>query len=286
MFGATDARFTREFIWALPYDSKFKPDNPLIKLFSPIGGDYLVKPSQEIIENWNNQVQRPVAVAGALTGIPYDARGPLSVRTIAGQPAVTKFISQYINIATGLPTNPLTKNGRWNLFRQAQLHLRFAEAANRDGFPRLASALISNGLPVEYDIPAQADKTTIMNTFMYPDPYKFDARNGNIPNYRSAWYRNIGIRSRVNLPNYPLTANNIADSITQMEVGLINEQALETAFEGTRWADLLRVAIRRNDPSFIAKKVGDKLRKDGTGDPGAAESKLTGRNWYLPFKMQ
>ncbi len=73
-------------IWALPYDSKFKPDNPLIKLFSPTGGNYRVKASQEIIDNWNSQEQRPVATTGSLTGIPYDARGLLSQRNIGGQP--------------------------------------------------------------------------------------------------------------------------------------------------------------------------------------------------------
>ena len=49
--------------------------------------------------------------------------------------------------------------------------------------------------------------------------------------------------------------DDIADSLIQIENGLINEGALENAFEGTRWPDLLRIALRRNDPSFIADKV-------------------------------
>ena len=288
MFSATDERFNREMIWTLPYDSKFAPDNPLIKLFSPTGGNYLVKPSQEIIDNWNSQQQNPVAVAGNLNGIPYDARGLLSTRNLGGQPVVTKFIANYINVVSGVPVNILTKNGKWFLFRQAHLHLRFAEAANRDGFPLLAYALLNNGIPTVYDVPAVTDKTNLMNTFMYPDPYKFDARNGNIPNYRSPWYRNIGIRSRANLLPYRPTATNVADSISQIEVGLINEQALETAFEGTRWADLLRVAIRRDDPAFLADKVYQKLLKNGmtAGVASQARAKLMARNWFLPFKWE
>jgi starch-binding outer membrane protein, SusD/RagB family len=35
-----DAGYTREWVWALVYDSRFKPDNPLVKLFSPTGGNY------------------------------------------------------------------------------------------------------------------------------------------------------------------------------------------------------------------------------------------------------
>jgi len=283
MFSATDERFNREMIWVLPYDSKFKPENPLINLFSPVGGSYLVRPSQEIIRNWDEQQQRPNAITG--TGFPYDARKLLSTTTIGGQPVITKFIANYLNVTTGIPLNLLTKNGKWFLFRQAHMHLRFAEAANRDGYPRLAYALFNNGIPTAYDNTAATDKTNWMNTFMYPDPYKFDGRMGNIPNYRGPWYRNIGIRSRVNLVNYPLTATNVTDSIAQIEVGLINEQALETAFEGTRWADLLRVAIRRNDPAFLADKVYEKLRRNPAtaGLASQARAKLLARNWFLPF---
>ncbi|MGB8194288.1 MAG: RagB/SusD family protein [Chitinophagaceae bacterium] len=284
MFSATDERFNREMIWALPYDSKFGPENPLIKLFSPTGGQYLVRPSAEIIRYWDEQQQRPVTTTGA-AGIPYDARKLLSTSTVGGQPVITKFISNYINVLTGLPINILTKNGRWFLYRQAHMHLRFAEAANRDGFPRLAYAIVNHSIGEAYDNTTITDKTTLQNTFDLPDPYKFDARNGVIPNFRGPWYRNIGIRKRANLVNFPLTATNAADSISQIEVGIIQEQALETAFEGTRWADLLRVAIRRNDPAFIADKVYEKLRKNGAsaGAANQARAKLLARDWFLPF---
>ena len=286
MFSATDERFNREMIWTLPYDSKFKPENHLIKLFSPTGGDYLVRPSGAIIKNWDDQVQRPVAITGA--GIPYDARKLLSVNYIGGQPVVGKFIANYINVITGLPINILSKNGRWFLLRQAHLHLRFAEAANRDGFPKLAFALLNNGIIDVYDNPAITDKTNLQNTFDLPDPYKFDARMGTIPNYRGPWYRNIGIRERANLNNYPVVATTTIDSIAQVEVGLLNEQALETAFEGTRWADMLRIALRRNDPAIIADKVYDKLIRNGAtaGLASQARAKLMSRDWFLPFKWE
>jgi len=64
----------------------------------------------------------------------------------------------------------------------------------------------------------------------------------------------------------------------------IEEGALETAYEGHRWSDLLRVARRRNDPSFLADKVFEKMQKDGNAGAGAARAKLMSRDWYLPFK--
>lgn len=286
MFSATDERFNREMIWAMQYDSKFLPDNPLIKLFSPTGGDYLVRPSAQIYQYWDDQQQRP-GTTGTV-GIPYDARKLLSVRNVGGQPVITKFISNYIDVVTGVPFNLLTKNGKWYIYRQGHMHLRFAEAVNRDGFPRLASALLSNGIPAAYDNTTITDKTNLMNTFDLPNPYKFDARNGTIPNFRGPWYRNIGIRARANLVNYPLNATTVTDSIAQLEVGIVQEQALETAFEGTRWADLLRVAIRRNDPAFLADKIYDKLRKNGASAAAAnqARAKLQGRDWFLPFNWK
>ena len=73
-----------------------------------------------------------------------------------------------------------------------------------------------------------------MNTFAYPDPYKFDARNGKIPSYRAPWYRNIGIRSRSGLLRYSPTTTTLADSINQVETGLLSEATLETAWKKTR----------------------------------------------------
>jgi hypothetical protein len=77
-----------------------------------------------------------------------------------------------------------------------------------------------------------------------------------------------------------------SDSLRTIEAALIQETALENAFEGTRWADLLRVAIRRNDPAFIADRVYNKLLKSGVSADQAstARAKLMARDWYLPFK--
>ena len=71
-----------------------------------------------------------------------------------------------------------------------------------------------------------------------------------------------------------------------IESAIIKEGALENAFEGTRWADLLRISLRRNDPSIIADRVYNKLIKSGisSGAASAARAKLMSRDYYLPFK--
>ena len=273
--------FDREWVWVLPFDNKFKPDNSLVKLFSPIGGNYLVRPSQEIYDMWDAQTQRP-AQGGS---IPYDARKLLSTKDVGGQPVAMKFLYNYINYASGVPANPLVKDGKWFLFRQTHLHMRFAEAANRSGRHLLAWGFWNNGIAGAYPAPT-SNVTDYHNTLWDQAPYNFDARNSGssgVPYYRSDWYRNIGIRARANLNNVDIPAG---DSTLAVEDGLITETALEDAFEGTRWADLLRIAIRRNDPSFIADKVYDKLIKSNisAGAASAARTKLLAKDWYLPFK--
>ena len=62
-------------------------------------------------------------------------------------------------------------------------------------------------------------------------------------------------------------------------------RASETAYKGYRWGDLVRVALQRNDLSFLANKIYDKLRKDNVPSADAIKSRLMNpQNWYLPFK--
>jgi hypothetical protein len=68
------------------------------------------------------------------------------------------------------------------------------------------------------------------------------------------------------------------DSILYVEDKIVEELALETAFEGSRFHDLMRIAIRRNNPAFLADKVAAKH----TGNEQAIRSKLMDEsNWYL-----
>lgn len=273
--------FDREWVWALPFDSKFNPENPLIRLFSPIGGSYLLRPSQLITDMWNAETQRP-AQGGS---IPYDARGLLSIKQIGGQPVAMKYLYNYLNFNSLLPVNPLAKTGKWFLFRQTHLHMRFSEAANRSRKHRLAWGFLNSGITGAFPAPT-SNVTNFHNTLSEAYPFNFDARNSGstgVPFYRADWYRNIGIRSRANLVDLTVPAN---DSMLNIETNLIKETALENAFEGTRWPDLLRIAIRRNDPAFIADRVFNKLTRSGVsaGAASTARAKLLARDWYLPFK--
>lgn len=275
-----DDGFNFEWIWVIPFDNKFKPENPFVKLFSPIGGSYLVKPSQSAMDLYNSQTQ----LSAQGLGLPYDARGQYTWRYIGTNPVVMKYLYNFLDKNTSIPVNILQKNSKWFLLRSTHLLLRFAEAANREGRYLLASAFINNGISGAYPAPG-SDVTEYHNTLGDAYPYNFDARNsGNsgIPYYRADWYRNQGIRARANVVNNTYASG---DSLTQIENSIITELALENGYEGTRWPDLLRIALRRGDYSFIARKVGEKLRKEGlTAEAAAAEAKLSSKEGlYLPF---
>jgi tetratricopeptide (TPR) repeat protein len=162
------------------------------------------------------------------------------------------------------------------LYRAATLYLRYAEAVNRLGKPRLAFAVLKNGLKA----------ATINSPFIVP----LSEKDSILPNYMNfadaRFENNIGVRGRsLGYPERDTTYFVIPRSITSqdemmnfVEDKIIEEAALELAFEGNRFHDLMRVAVRRNDNSYLADRVAAKH----TNNKEAIRSKLLDRkNWYL-----
>ena len=259
-----DKLFGYEWIWYLPFNENFKPVDPFIKLFSNRGGRYLLQPSQYAIKNWNSQKQK--------NDFSYDARGKkFSWRMLNDQPVIMKYLYNYLDEKSFLPTNLFAKNGKWFLYRAASLHLDFAEAANRDGHRPLAYALLNQGLP------------TIPNKITNEgNPYNFDARKSDNPRITGDWCNNAGIRGRANL----YSPDVIGDSTLFIEDQVVSEAGLELAYEGRRWPDLLRIALRRNDPAFLADKIYNKLKdQDNPAALKVRDDLMNMGNWYLPFKF-
>ncbi|MHB9056942.1 MAG: RagB/SusD family nutrient uptake outer membrane protein [Paludibacteraceae bacterium] len=287
---ADDRYVKNEMIWEMTFKSQFAPEYPFIKLFGTEGkGRYLLKPSKYAIdEMWGSERLR--------NGFPYDCRGISGgvTKTADGKYAVAKYSYNYDL------TSPYDDSGKWFLYRAGLLHLRFAEAANRSesggGYPRLAWALVNDGIRGEAFTWRHADGTTYRGDSInyssygpgkpYPAPYYFDGRFVDLPYFRSPWRYNGGIRGRANLQNtaFPSTVTNKQDSINFVEQMIVKEAGLETAFEGNRWTDLIRVARRLQKLNgtggqFLQEKMRRKYELDGLPVPDFTNE----ANWYLPL---
>jgi hypothetical protein len=60
---------------------------------------------------------------------------------------------------------------------------------------------------------------------------------------------------------------------------IIKEMALEGAFEGYRYYDLMRVALRRNAPEYLADPIS---KQNGKADDALRALLMDKKNWYLP----
>jgi starch-binding outer membrane protein, SusD/RagB family len=62
---------------------------------------------------------------------------------------------------------------------------------------------------------------------------------------------------------------------------ILEERARELAFEGERFYDLVRIATRRNDPSYLADKVSAKF--SGAEKDAIHQKLMDEQNWYIHY---
>ncbi len=167
-------------------------------------------------------------------------------------------------------------------YRRAMVYLRYAEALNRARLPQSAFAVLKYGLCAE-NVRAYVDSLERVDA---GDLITFD---------ETAFTREtvIGIHSLgsgdsqcnayYTLPVPPTALATRQDTIDYqipiVEDCIVNEMALEGAFEGYRFYDLMRVALRRGDPAYLANRV---CLRNGEADDALRQLLLDTANWYLP----
>ena len=189
-----------------------------------------------------------------------------------------------------------------HIYRRTLVYLRLAEALNRAGYPRYAFQILSSGVNTEVlqdsVIPHyRADSLIIMRDYNFPGTRQSDPANAYVANsspYRDFDVNTIGIHSRgcgftpaneyYQMPyNSKITdpQQQLAWQQDQVEEMIMDEEALEFAFEGYRFYDLLRVALRRNDPTWLANKIQG---RNGNAPSGITVNLTDQNNWFLHWK--
>ena len=214
-----------------------------------------------------------------------------------------------------------------HIYRRAQLYLRLAEALNGAGFPRAAFSILSTGLNNEiyredvYPYCSESDSTWI-SQLDFPE-LRYGIVTAQVitstTGGSTADYNTMGIHSRGSgwtplneyyklpeaepIPEVDEEGNPIeglfviqkdTPELTQKQQAvvdslLLDENGLEMAFEGQRFYDIMRFALRQPNPGqFLAEKVYARRGKENSAAmKGEIQKDLTNQNnWYLKWNGQ
>lgn len=174
-------------------------------------------------------------------------------------------------------------------YRKGLIYLRYAEALNRAGYPESAFAILKYGLnnnnltryvsPEEYEVEGGIDPLLVFNTTQFT--------NTNTLGIHSRGCGDSEYNDYFVLPTPSDSLESRQDTldyrIEQVEELILTEMALETALEGHRFYDLMRIAIRKDQEAYLAEKVS--LRKGGDSRDEVLYNRLINKNnWYLKMK--
>ena len=161
------------------------------------------------------------------------------------------------------------------LYRIQYVYLMFAEALNRAGYPETAFSILKYGLR------DTNNQKYISEEELAACPYS--SFNDDV--FTSFNTQGIHARGCGDVDcdtTYCIPADLSADEVTTfVEDLIVTEMALETAFEGKRFFDLMRVALRRNDPAYLAEPIS---RRNGEKDDATYNFLMNTDNWYLPIQ--
>ncbi len=192
-----------------------------------------------------------------------------------------------------------------HIYRRQMVYFRLAEALNQCGYPRMAFQILSQGLNNEviqdevYPYYSQNDSIWI-SQFDFPrSRYGIFTVEHLVANRYTGNINTMGMHSRGSGWTPMNEYYQFPDSVEQDGVNvavplaeqqeyvnnlLLTEDALEFAFEGIRYYDLMRFALREQNPGqFLMDKICNRRgEKNRDAVRGEIKSDLTNpNNWYL-----
>ena len=248
-------------------DDYVESQSHLAQVFSPTE-DYLLAPSAAGLDTWESQTY----AYGSSVSTQGDLRGPYGTY-------------DYVTLAKGTTETEVAAVTKYKnleqtvaLYRTSTIYLRYAEAINRLGKHNMAFALLKFGLNREkLNVPSYVPSSEFTDAEGQVIPY-LDFGQGNL-NYDQIFSANAAMHSRgcgeriSDFRSYAIESG--VDSLLFVENQLLTEMALETGYEGNRFADIFRIGRHRSETAFVAATIARR-------NP-ALEARLQDeRNWYLP----
>jgi hypothetical protein len=199
-----------------------------------------------------------------------------SLRAMGGQDEYSEYNVQRQNIEK-------IWTDRVPTYRTNIVYLRYAEALNRAGFPQSAMSVLKYGLCEDknkerIDSIERVEAGALINfdaTYFTREATIGIHSLGSGDSHCNAYY-DIPMPST----QLPTRQDTINYQIPLIEDMIVEEMALEGAFEGYRFYDLMRVALRRGDAAYLADPIS---RRNGQVNEALRQQLLNPSNWYLPL---
>ncbi|MBQ4391764.1 MAG: RagB/SusD family nutrient uptake outer membrane protein [Prevotella sp.] len=182
-----------------------------------------------------------------------------------------------------------------HILRRSMVYLRMAEALNRAGFPRFAFQILKTGLNnsvIQSEVlPYYPADSAFIASFNFPNNVYILETTAGLANENTMGIHSRGSGYSAANGSYAFLEDStligtppsaiLNAQIEYVEDLIVDEGALECAFEGQRFYDLMRVAMRRGDNAYLASRVA---RRSGVFSPSLQTLLMDASNWRLKIE--
>ncbi|MCL3781856.1 RagB/SusD family nutrient uptake outer membrane protein [Prolixibacteraceae bacterium JC049] len=249
---------TKDIISAIPFSKTKMQQHELQTLFSdPLfrvgeGGKAFLLPTDTLLNSYKNQENI------------YDELGDDRMH---GSILHSEFLEAKMIYKYTIGRRAYDNDAHIILYRAADIHLALAECFNRLEMPKVALALINNGVK-EFWLGEEWDSEVVKD---YAFPKQF--------------IESEGVRSSQLLKPRMLDEESTKSKIQQIEEIIADEYLLEMAYEAKRWPMLTRIAKRwiQDNGAEGATFLADRIATKSEIAKQRREDLMKPENWYLKY---